>query len=80
MRSLLVIKLSSHLGQDLRITAGNIPFAVQEFVARLAVEAFNEPALPRNTGLDIRQTNVQVSQPLHHCSRSKFRVLVATPF
>ena len=66
MRSLVVVKLSPLLDDDLRFAAGNEPFPVQAFVPQLPVEAFHKTVLPRAPRLELPLTRESLwSMQLH---------------
>jgi hypothetical protein len=59
----LVIELPPAFDEHLGLGAAAEPFPVQQFVAKLAVEALDEPVLPRTAGRDESRADCNISQP-----------------
>lgn len=59
----LVVELPPAFNVHLRLGATAEPFPVQQFVTQLAIEALEEPVLPRTARLDKGWTDRSVSQP-----------------
>ena len=72
----LVVELSPAFDEHLGLGTAAEPFPVQQFVTQLAVEALDEPVLPRTARRDECLTNCSVSQPAHDLSRGKFSAVV----
>ena len=62
VRPLLVVELSPAFDQHLRLGAAAKPFPVQQLVAQLAVEAFDEAVLPRAARRDEGRADRRVAQ------------------
>ena len=76
MRPPLVEKLAPLLDEHLGFGTAAEPLAIQQLVAQLAVETFNEAVLPRAAGRDEGRTDRRITQPAHHLGHRKFRPVV----
>ena len=76
MRPTLVVELSPALDEHLGLGAAAEPFAIEQLVAQLAVEAFDEAVLSRVTGRNEGWPDCRVTQPAHNLGRRKFRAVV----
>ena len=63
VRPLFVAELPPSLDQHLRLGAAAEPFAVEQFVAQLAIEALDGAVLPRTTRRDERGADRGIAQP-----------------
>ncbi|VWB63029.1 hypothetical protein BPA30113_02804 [Burkholderia paludis] len=76
MRPLLVVELTPLLDEHPGVSAAAEPFAIQQFVAQLAIEAFDETVLPWATGRDEGRADRRVARPAHDTGSGKFRTVV----
>lgn len=65
MRPSRVVKLPPLLDEHLGFLVAAEPLAIQQFVAELAIEAFDEAVLPRAAGCDEGRANRLVEQSAH---------------
>lgn len=72
----LVVKLAPLLDERPGFGAAAEPFAIQQRVAQLAIEAFDEAVLPRAAGRDEGRADRRIAQPTHDAGGSKFRAVV----
>ncbi|CAB3773018.1 hypothetical protein LMG29660_07253 [Burkholderia puraquae] len=72
----LVVKLSPAFDEYLGLGPAAEPFAIQQFVAQLAVEALDESVLPRAAGRDEGRADCSISQPAHDLGGGKFGTVV----
>lgn len=62
--------------QDLRLPQRVEDFAVEQFIAQLAVEALAAPVLPRGAGLDVECSHSEPAKPFANGGRGKFGAII----
>jgi len=78
MRSLRVVVLAPYFDDDARFLQAEEEFAVQEFIAQLAVERFTASILPWTARLDVQRFGTDAVQPVAHYFRRHFGTIVGT--
>ena len=76
MRTDRVVVTPPGFDHDLRFFQGVEDFAVEQFVAQLAVEAFAVTILPRTSWLDVGSLRANGGDPLAQSNSNKLRAVV----
>ena len=76
VRPLLVVEPPPAFDEELGLGTTAEPIAIEQFVARLAVEALDEAVLPRAAGRDEHGADGLVVHPAHHLGRGELSAIV----
>ena len=72
----LVVKLSPAFDEYLGSGPAAESFAIQQFIAQLAVEALDESVSPRTAWCDEGRADCSISRPAHDLGGGKFGAVV----